>query len=63
MGEKERGYWLYHGRQSSKREWRRQEGERERQTQTHTRMGVSCIFQEVNFKVEETEIVIISFGG
>lgn len=41
----------------------RREREKDRETQTHTRMGVGCIFQEVNFKVEETEIVIISFGG
>lgn len=41
----------------------KREREKDRETQTHTRMGVGCIFQEVNFKVEETEIVIISFGG
>lgn len=41
----------------------KREREKDRETQTHTCMGVSCIFQEVNFKVEETEIVIISFGG
>lgn len=34
MGEKERGYWLYRGRQSSKREWGRHGG-RERKTERH----------------------------